>query len=312
MLSKIYNCYRDLNTIGQLIVLISIALIIIELSNMATKYKLTKEGMTSSSSPQFVMKEGPDIYDNFYASVYDYLMFSKVKNDFEIEQITSATHMNDESVIIDIGSGLGHHVNALHERGINVIGIDNSQAMVNEAKSLYPQCTFRKDDGLNSDLLQSDTISHILCLYFTIYYFQDKTLFFSNCFQWLQSGGYLVIHLVNKHLFDPILPAGNPLNILSLQKYAPKRITNTKITFNEFIYTSEFMFDDDDETIASFNEKFKFNDGKVRKTRHPLFMEDMNTITQMAQHCGFVLIKKIDLMQCAYENQYLYVLQKPN
>ena len=40
-------------------------------------------------------------------------------------------------------------------------------------------------------------------------------------------GGYLILHLVNRDKFDPILNAADPLHLVSAQKHAKeKRITN--------------------------------------------------------------------------------------
>lgn len=126
---------------------------------------------------------------------------------------------------------------------------------------------------------------------------------------WLMPGGFLIVHLVDKYKFDPILPPGNPLYVVSPQKYAKERITSTKITFNDFVYNSNFKLDKD---IAIFEEKFKFNDGKVRKQEQTLYMEDLPTITNMAQDAGFLIQGKINMVNCAYENQYLYIFVKPN
>jgi hypothetical protein len=156
-----------------------------------------------------------------------------------------------------------------------------------------------------------NSLTHVLCLYFTIYYFKDKRHFFDNCMDWLMPGGYLIVHLVDRESFDPILPPGNPLYIVSPQKYAKERITKTKVTFNDFVYTANFDVDESND-IATFDEKFKFNDGKVRKQQQKLYMEDTSTIVNMAQDCGFILQGKIDMVKCAYEHQYLYIFVKPS
>jgi hypothetical protein len=41
-------------------------------------------------------------------------------------------------------------------------------------------------------------------------------------------------------------------------------------------------------------------------------MEDTSTIVNMAQDCGFILQGKIDMVKCAYENQYIYIFVKPS
>ena len=184
--------------------------------------------------------------------------------------------------------------------------------MIEKAKEDNPYLAhqFKVGNGLDGHLFKDSSLTHILCLYFTIYYMKDKMQFFYNCMNWLMPGGYLIVHLVDKYKFDPILPPGNPLYIVSPQKYAKERITSTKITFNDFIYDSNFKLDEND--IAVFNEKFKFNDGRVRKQEQRLYMEDLPTIVNMAQEAGFIVHAKVDMVKCAYEHQYLYVFVKPN
>ena len=148
-------------------------------------------------------------------------------------------------------------------------------------------------------------------MYFTIYYFKDKNMFLQNCYDWLMPGGFLIIHLVDRDHFDPILPPGNPLLLVSPQKYADKRITSTKLKFNNFNYSANFNFKPQ-EDLAIFNEKIKFNDGKVRKHEHKLYMESESTIVNMTQNIGFIVEAKIDLIKCAYAHQYLYIFTKPS
>ena len=148
-------------------------------------------------------------------------------------------------------------------------------------------------------------------MYFTIYYIKDKTTFFQNCFKWLKYGGYLLVHVVDRNNFDPILPPGNPLLYVSPQRYAKQRITSTKVKFTDFSYNADFQLDDEKD-IAKFVEKFKNDkDGKVRKNEHILYMPDVQVITDEAQACGFIIEAQIDLLQCQYEYQYIYVFRKP-
>jgi SAM-dependent methyltransferase len=213
--------------------------------------------------------------------------------------------------ILDVGCGTGHHVAKLAQNNnIEVVGIDISPSMIKKAKENYPNLNFQQSDVLNRDAFRNNEFTHILALYFTIYYIEDKASFFNNCMDWLMPGGYLVVHLVDRYKFDPILPPGNPLFIVSPQKYAKERITKTKVNFNEFIYNADFKLNETSDT-AIFDEKFKFNNGKVRKQEHILYMNNLSDIMNMAQDAGFLLHAKIDLMKVAYEYQYLYVFLKP-
>jgi SAM-dependent methyltransferase len=268
-----------------------------------------KEGFEQRDA--FLIKSGSDIYDDFYSDIYDYLVFNNLKDDYEVGYIMNSVSPSSQSKILDIGCGTGHHVSSLGSKGLDVLGIDISPSMIKKAKTNFPDYKFSVGDALNNNLFESNSFTHILCMYFTIYYFKDKTQFFNNCFNWLMPGGYLIVHLVERDRFDPILPPGNPLLYISPQRYAKERITSTKVKFTDFSYSANFQFDDANDK-ALFVEKFKNDsDGKVRKNEHTLYMPDVPQIVDEALACGFIVESKADLLQCQYEYQYLYVFVKP-
>lgn len=306
IIKSITNCYNKMSNFGKILLFIALLLVLIVFFKSLMP---VQEGMVDSS--KFLFKQGTAVYDDFYANVYDYLVFNQLRNDYEIGQIINSTTPNEKSVIADIGCGTGHHVKDLNSKNLQIIGIDISPSMIEKAKADNPRLArqFVVGNGLNGQLFQDNSLTHILCLYFTIYYMENKMLFFNNCMNWLMPGGYLIVHLVDKYKVNPILPQSNPLYTVSPQKYGKGEITKTKITFNDFVYNSNFKLQDDN--IAIFDEKFKFNDGRVRKQEQKLYMEDLPTIVNMAQDAGFTLHAKVDMVHCAYENQYLYVFVKP-
>jgi SAM-dependent methyltransferase len=296
------NFYNNLTIWAKLLFLVSLILIGFSI------FSVKKEGFKNKS---FVFAEGSIVYDEFYCSIYDTLVYNQLKNEYEIGQIIDNTTPTHESVILDIGCGTGHHVGSLQEKGMNVIGIDNSNDMIQQAKKNYPNGNFKNGDMINDNLFNNQTFTHILCMYFTIYYIEDKSRFFRNAMNWLMPGGYLVVHLVDRDMFDPILPPANPLVILSPQRYAKERITKSKINFDNFSYTANFDLDNKSD-LAKFKEKFEFKDGKVKKQEHKMYMPSHNKIIAMAQEMGFILHETIDLISMGYEYNNLYVFVKPN
>jgi SAM-dependent methyltransferase len=244
--------------------------------------------------------------------MYDDLVYNKIKNDFELGTLVKYTNPTEKSVLLDVGSGTGHHVNALQDRGWNVKGIDISPAMVKKSRKNYPNSSFQVGDVMKTMLYPGNSFTHITCLYFTIYYMENKQHFFTNCMHWLIPGGKLMIHLVDKDKFDPILPAGDPFTIVSPQKYADDRITSTEIIFHDHNYKAKFDVKPGSDLVI-FNEKFKDkNTGKVRKNELEMYMPNHKKIISMAKQVGFIVLGKIDMTPCQYDNQFLYILQKPN
>ena len=122
----------------------------------------------------------------------------------------------------------------------------------------------------------------------------------------------MVLHLVDRDRFDPILPAGDPFSIVSPQRYAKKRITSTVVKFNGYDYRSNFEYEPKKDE-ASLNEQFKdMKTGDVRKNEHRLFMPTQKYVISIAKDIGFILHSQNDMMRCQYETQYIYILQKPN
>ena len=307
-IKSITNLYNKTSNFGKALFFICLFLIIIVFFKNLNLNR-NKEGFIQEK--EFLFKKGPEIYDDFYAGIYDFLVFNDVKNDYEVGMILNQNTPNTKSVILDVGCGTGHHVGKLSQNpNLEVLGIDISPSMIAKAKDNYPDLNFQVANVLNKDNFSNYEFTHILALYFTIYYLENKQQFFNNCMDWLKPGGYLIVHLVDRYKFDPILPPGNPLYVVSPQKYAKERITTTKINFNEFIYNSTFTLNESSD-LATFDEKFKFNNGKVRRQEHLLYMTNIGDIINMAQDAGFIIHAKIDLVKVAYEYQYLYVFMKP-
>lgn len=266
------------------------------------------------------LKKGPMLYDDFYASVYDELVFNKIKNDYEIGQIIETTKPSSTSIILDIGSGTGHHVSSLVAHGYKAIGIDCSPSMIKKAQATYPELEFRTADALDTMAFPANSFTHITCLYFTIYYIQDKRLFLENCIHWLMPGGFLILHLVNRDKFDPILPAGDPFHIVSPQSYAEKRITTTTVKFDQYDYKANFeLIPSNNETTevnAILHETFKPTTPNKNKTiiqnEHQFYMPTQTAILALAKEAGFILHAQVDMIKCQYTHQFMYILQKPN
>ena len=305
-MSQLYNLQKKIKRTS-IWVKLMIFLLIIYLLNMWLNRHIVVEGFTSQKKKFEIKKD--DLFDDFYVDIYDKLVYNDYKNEYEVGEVVRTTKPNENSRILDVGSGTGHHVNLFTQKGINCLGVDKSSAMITKSKETYPTAKFKKGDVLSSMLFDSESFTHITCFYFTVYYIKDKRTFFSNCYRWLKPGGSFIVHLVNKNKFDPIVPSGNPVNMVSVQKYAKERITSSVVKFNNFRYKSHFDLNGD---TAIFKEMIKFDkDGKMRVNEHQLQMDSQLNIITMIKEVGFILQGKISLHPTQYDYQYLYILQKP-
>ena len=89
-------------------------------------------------------------------------------------------------------------------------------------------------------LYPAHTFTHITCLYFTIYDIKNKFLFFRNCYEWLQPGGYLTVHLVDRDSIDPLLTNRQHPFLLSDANKVKIGDATSYVRFNNFKYKSKF------------------------------------------------------------------------
>ena len=136
----------------------------------------------------------------------------------------------------------------------------------------------------------------------------DKETVFRNLYFWIKPGGRLVVHVVNKHKFDPMLESASPWVGFSLQKYTTDRITESKVTFDKFDYSGKFDLTDPE---AEFRETFRFKDGRVRRQKHTFHMPTITDIVKSAQAAGWKYTKFIDLTVVGFEYSFLLMFRHP-
>lgn len=163
---------------------------------------------------------------------------------------------------------------------------------------------------MSNMFFEPNTFTHITALYFSLYMFPDKYGILHNIYNWLQPKGYFIAHIVNRKMFDPIVSPANPLVFVSAQKYAKHRITKSSVKFNDFTYNAEFKLNENKD-IALFEETLKHDvNGNVIKNIHQVHTPSIKQIVDLANKIGFKLIQIIDMVECEYEYQYLYIFQK--
>ena len=288
-----------------LLIILTFALLISKFFNKMLN-QLPHEGFTQDSP--FISKRNNDIYDSYYAMIYDDIYKTKPRATYEYQQIIDMTHPTlDQSIFLDVGSGTGTLVNALSERGYEAYGIDKSQAMVDIAQIKYPDANMKCGDVKDSMSFDRSTITHITCMNFTIYEIEDRATFFRNCYHWLVPNGYLILHLVEPDKYSPIVPGAVPSILDNPQKYAKKRITESMINFYDFTYKNSANFDKPGE--VTIKEIFKdTKTGNVRENEITLKMDSIRNILFIAQQCGFILHSQISYK--TDENQYIFILEK--
>ena len=254
-------------------------------------------------------KTGPALYDDLYATIYDRINYDQVRNQFEVGEIINAAPPTQRSIILDVGTGTGHHAGELSRRGYSVIGVDNSPSMIARAQQRYPHIEFVEGDVKNAILFHSNSFTHVVCLGFTIYEIPNKRQFIQNVYNWLMPGGYFILHLVDKDNYVPIPHGANPRKLQPVESNGGR--TMSKLSFKDMNYKA--TVDTTGRDVYKIDEVLvDTNTGSIRKNEHRLMMDSQRAILNMAKHSGFIMLAVIDMEQVKYYNQYMYVLQKPS
>lgn len=314
VLDKIADKINDMPCWLALMLFLAIVIITIWIISFFYNTKTnSQEGFTQEAN--FILKQNDEVFeDPFYVGIYDDLFYKKIYNTYEVGVIVNEIHPTSKDVIIEIGSKTGNYVGAMKSNGYNIVGLDKSKAMVEYASKKYPDCKFIHGDPLEFMNFSSEYASAILLLDFSIYYISDRRTLFYNCYHWLKPGGYLVLHLVNRHMFDPVAPAAKPFTLVSPQSVAPTRITTSDVVFNNFNYKSKFEIEGGSDTndTAKIIETMKDKRGKVRKNVRSMKMTGQKIIIGEAKDAGFMMLSQYDLLKNQREYQYIYILYKPS
>lgn len=286
-------------------------------------------GMKESfiQEPPFIVKRNENTYDEFTSKIYDLIFHPEKDTQYIINNVFKLTEPSPSfTTILDIGCGTGELLNTLNKKGFNnVYGLEKSTDMAYECLDKYPHLKVKIGDTTTDPMLfEKNTFTHIFCVGMTIYEIKDKIAFFRNCYFWLKPNCYLILHLVNRELFNTVVPAGNPLLIMGEKtekesngiiatKYVNERITNTEVDFQHFKYKSSYDFSKKD--IVTFTETFlDVASSKIRKNERNLYMpSEMENILYDAQYCGFLVTSQTSYNKFnGDENQFLFILERPN
>lgn len=263
-----------------------------------------KEGFIQKES--FVLKLEQQVYDDFYANVYDRILIPLPRIEKCINSLLKTEPYTENSTFLDIGSGTGMFANTLYEKGYHVIGIDMSEDMIEYSQKKYPSITFIEGDVMIPMQFESNSFTYICCVDFTIYFFLDKPALFRNIYSWLTTGGYLCLHLIDPDHFNTIIPSGKPAKINDFQKYIPTISTSTGgietlVEFEEFSYKSKYEVQPRKwKWIETFTDK-KTN--HVRQHERSLFIDSIENMVFLVEKNGF---KKIDM----YSDKNYFIFKK--
>ncbi len=102
-------------------------------------------------------------YAKRFSNELDRKPFDRKMLDWFVEKV------EDSGTVCDLGCGCGHIANYLHDRGLDVCGIDLSSGMLQQAQTLNPTIPFQQGDMLSLDRVADSSFNGIAAFYSIIH-----------------------------------------------------------------------------------------------------------------------------------------------
>lgn len=282
-----------------------------------TLYRYTAPPMSKAETftqlEPFVLKQNGEVYDTFYAELYDALHDTDKRIQSELIEMIHLTNPTTKyTTFLDVGSGTGNIVHELNEAGYDAYGIERSRKMVDYANAKFPDVNIIHGDVMDTMNFESGTFTHILCTYFTIYQFENKKLFFRNCYHWLKPNSFLIVHLVDTDKFERIIPKSNSANGPKREQRGRQQVLSQIEQFDDYQYKMDCELPTGNSNIASLKETLTDNQtGHVRQNEQTLYMESLPDILNLAASSGFISHGYATMKKCnGDENQFLYIFER--
>lgn len=127
-------------------------------------------------------------YDNI-SQIYD---VSRAANLETVEILVKLIQASSDSLLLDLGCGTGNYTTALQQIAKNVIGIDLSKGMIEQARAKYPAIQF-----IHGDITSLPFDSEIFDGAFSIqvlHHIKKKEILLNEAHRVLRKGAYIAIH----------------------------------------------------------------------------------------------------------------------
>lgn len=292
-----------------------LALLLLLMYSVSTWYT-SIEGFEDGKTIQF--HDSAEIYDDTYASIYDSLWNSNEKTKYEqvsIHDIALDGWPLSAIRVLDMCCGTGLHACWFSNLGVDYLGVDTSEAMLKKARDACPSAKFQQGDVTQVHLFPQKSFSHAILLGFSAYLFENPKILSDNAYQWLQPGGFFIVHLVDPDNFDPLHDLASPFAAFSLQKYSLERQTDSSVFFDKFKYLGR-LNKKKGEDNASYDETLTFYDPdsnggiKYRENKLSLTMPSKERMIDIFKTSGFQHKETVDLVRAGKEYQYLVYFSK--
>lgn len=202
--------------------------------------------------------------------------------------------------VLDIGCGPGHLSNKIkHKTNGNVIGIDPSIGMINQAKEKYTDINF-----LLSSVEEMNFVNQfdIIFCNSVFQWFEDYNLALQNCFKALKDKGRMGIQAPGGKIYSP-----NFREVIQKVKKHP----DLKDIFSHFKVPWLFRKSANDYAELFKDVGFKVNHAEIKTLITPYSIDKVFDIYKSGASAGYINQKYYDIpINEDYQNKFLEIVKE--
>lgn len=233
--------------------------------------------------------------DSIWARIYQRVFSEKKAQQAEAKVITEylhAKHISPWESAVELGTGVGRLYEYLAPGGKNLVGIDQSDHMLDLARVRNPEGTFIKGDFRNVSLIPKATVQVIFCLQESLYWNtpRDQAKILKSCAEWGAPGGYMVLTFWTLETMDP---APRSFSQIIRDKDDPMlSVTYFPNNMQHEGWWKKLEL----PGLYEYHERVQLSEDKKYQTRHRFyFPPNWTTFRNMVEQSGWKLIDTVEI-----------------
>lgn len=266
---------------------------------------------------QFIVKRGGvNVYDDFYAPIYDTLNPVSATTENIVDAIVKNTQADEPNThVLNLNAKNGGVCRAFHSRKIKCVGVEKYGQMAEYTNSRYggDLGTPILCSGCENTMeFENGGFSHVVCLGIDGFYgmgYQKRQILL-NVHRWLKNGGYFVVYLVDRKNTNIL---GSYVPVYSGKIMQQENVKNLAVDYGDFEYKCSCGAEGANCVVIeeTFRDK---KTGSVRKNEMEWEIEDLAKSVAFIESCGFIQKGEIGAggahVSRGVHGEHIYIFQK--
>lgn len=261
-----------------------------------------------------------EFYDDFYISRIHQAYYPDSKNVCRCSDLYKTAffrlYPKDKTRTLLVGANTGRFLDALCGICPEVTGITRFPKLKDVADKMAPKARVVLGDAAhNHDMFPEGTFTHVIFEDRSLYEFHshnERRAAIKNSIRWLEPGGRLVLRVVDRERFDPMVPTSVPLRGLNIQNYLKERKRDSRVHFRDGSRIETNFTAIPSEDRAVFREDLYDNGGAFVRTQvHRWTMPQRDAILEEVAAMGMEHDQTLSLAPCTTPHESYEIFVKP-